>query len=290
MNSTYKAECRSIQLGNIILSVYRMPDGDYSTSQVEVARVIKKVENSIIYFKRSQRARELWSSSLQSLQAQSLLVKEFNKPIIPVPLEFAALYWQHWDAKGNLYARALVNALLKRSLRDLADEVFAEKTKITERNAQLESDLSSEGIDRVVAMHAQLEREVGQVGEAPRFNRQLLLQMQQLVLQVQNLQTQITQIHSQAQLTPMKISTLIAVESSGQVSRETGITHYQLRKELGIDDPDELNRLLADTSFGINSGYWHFGKAIAPLLPIEYYPTVKALLIERQGRKLEFEG
>lgn len=233
MNSTYKAECRSIQLGNIILSVYRMPDGDYSTSQVEVARVIKKVENSVIYFKRSQRARELWSSSLQS---QSLPVKEFKKPIAPVPLEFAALYWQHWDAKGNMYARALVNALLKRSLRDLADEVFAEKTTAAERNAELKNDLSSVGVDRVIAMQAQLEREVGEVGDDPRFNGQLLLQMQQLVLQV------------------------------------------------------ELNRLLADTSFGINSGYWHFGKAIAPLLPIEYYPTVKALLIERQGRKLEFEG
>lgn len=287
MDSTYKAECRCIQLGDTTLNLYRMPNGDYCASQIEVARVIKKFEDSVRFFKRSQRAKDLWSNSLQ---ASPLPVKEFNKPIVPVPLEFAALYWQYWDAKGNLYARALVNALLKRSLKDLADEVFAEETTAAERNAELEINLSSAGVDRVAAMQAQLEREEGQVRDDRRFNQQFLLQMQQLVLQVQNLQTQINKLQSQAQLTPNKISTFITVESSGQVSRESGITHYQLRKELGIDDPEELNRLLADTSFGINSGYWHLTRAIAPLLPFEYYPTVKALLIERQGRKLEFEG
>lgn len=284
MDNTYKAECRCIQLGDTALNVYRMPNGDYCTSQTEVARVIKKVDRSVIYFKRSQRAKTLWNNSLQALP---LPVKEFNKPIVPVSLEFAALYWQHWDAKGNLYARALVNALLKRSLRDLADEVFAVKTTAAERNAQLENDLSNVGVDRVTAMQAQLKSEEEQIGEY-QFNQQLLLQMQQLVLQVQNLQTQITQIQSQGQLTPNKISTFITVESSGEIRRESGVTHYQLRQELGIDDVDELNHLLADASVGIDSGYWRFGKAIAPILPIEYYPMVKALILEQQNRKLEF--
>lgn len=46
---------------------------------------------------------------------------------------------------------------------------------------------------------------------------------------------------------------------------------------------------LTKAGVDITSGYWHFAKAITPILPIEHYQKVKALLLEQLKRRLEFE-
>ncbi len=286
MNKTCKAEPRIIQLGEIPITVYQLPNGNYCLSQTEVTAVIEKLANSIFYYRRSKRVQALLCSNLE---LPSFYVEGANKPIASVPLELAALYWQHWDAKGNLVARALVNALIKRSLRDLADEVFEVKTTSVERNAQLIDDLSVESVDRLSKMSAYLETESKQPEMDKSFDRQLSLQVQQLMLQIQNLQNQLNQIQSQQPVQPTRYSTYIVVESSGAVNRETGVTHLQLREELGIEDVDELNTLMTEAGVDITSGYWHIAKAVTPILPLEHYHKVKALLLEHIKRRLEFQ-
>ncbi len=109
------------------------------------------------------------------------------------------------------------------------------------------------------------------------------------MLQIQNLQNQFNQLLSRQPAQPTRYSTYIVVESSGAVNRETGVTHLQLREELGIEDVDELNTLMTEAGVDITSGYWHLVKAVTPILPLEHYPKVKALLLEHLKRRLEFE-
>ncbi len=174
-------------------------------------------------------------------------------------------------------------------MRDLADEVFEVKTTSVERNSQLVDDLSVESVDRLSKMSAYLETEPKQPEMDKSFDRQLSLQVQQLMLQIQNLQNQLNQIQSQQPARPTRYSTYIVVESSGAVSRETGVTHLQLREELGIENVDELNTLMTEAGVDITSGYWHLAKAITPILPLEHYHKVKALLLEHLKRRLEFQ-
>lgn len=286
MSKTYRAEPRIIQLGEISVTVYQLPNGNYCLSQTEVAGVIEKLSNSIHSYRNSNRVRSL---PFNNFTFPSFCIEGSKKPIAPVPLELAALYWQHWDAKGNLAARTLVNALIKRSLRDLANEVFEVKISSVERNDQLADDLSEENIERISNMNAYLEIESKRSEMENSFAGQLSLQVQQLIPQIQNLQKQLNQIQSQQPTQPARYSTYIVIESSGTVNRETGVTHLQLREELGIEDIDEMNALMTKAGVDITSGYWHFAKAITPILPIEHYQKVKALLLEQLKRRLEFE-
>lgn len=286
MSKTYKAEPRVIQLGQIPVTVYQLPNGNYCLSQTEVSGVIEKLESSLRYYKGSKRVESLPASNFTF---STFCIEGSKKPISPVPLELAALYWQHWDAKGNLAARTLVNALIKRSLKDLADEVFEVKITSVKRNDQLVDDLSGESVDRLSKMDAYLETESKRSQMENSFTGQLSLQVQQLIPQIQDLQNQLNQIQSQQPAQPARYSTHIVIESSGAVNRETGVTHLQLREELGIEDVDEMNTLLTKAGVDITSGYWHFAKAVTPILPLEHYQKVKALLLEQLKRRLEFE-
>jgi hypothetical protein len=241
MSKTYKAEPRIIQLGEISVTVYQLPNGNYCLSQTEVTGVIDKLADSLRYYKNSKRFE---SVSFSNFNFPSIYIEGSKKPISPVPLELAALYWQHWDIKGNLAARTLVNALVKRSLRDLANEVFEVKTTSVERNDQLVDDLFGESVDRLSNMNAYLETESKGSQMENSFAGQLSLQVQQLIPQIQNLQNQLNQIQSQQPAQPARYSTYIVIESSGTVNRETGVTHLQLREELGIEDVDEMNALI----------------------------------------------
>ncbi len=131
---TFKVERRSIQIGDISLEVAMLPDGSYRLSQTEVAGAIDKQESSIRSFRGSK-----WLKSLvgKAFQSAGLAIEGSNKPIAPVSLELAALYWQKWASVGNSKALALVVALIKRSLYDRANEVFGVKCTEAERSSQL---------------------------------------------------------------------------------------------------------------------------------------------------------
>ncbi len=107
MTKICKAEPRIIQLGQIPVTVYQLPNGNYCLSQTEVSGVLEKLESSLRSYKGSKRLESIPSSNFTF---STFYIEGSKKPIAPVPLELAALYWQHWDAKGNLVARTLVNA------------------------------------------------------------------------------------------------------------------------------------------------------------------------------------
>ena len=183
-------------MGDTPLTVFQQPDGSYRLSQSEVAQVIEKSESSIRSFKQSSRAKALCTLASEFAV---LDVVGSNKPIVPISLELAALYWRYWDHKGNAIATALVNALLLRSLKDLADEAFGVRTTKEERHLQLQADLSPESVARIAAMQQQLERQLDAKETERQLHQQLQIQMQQMMLQLQLLQLQLNQVQAQVQ-------------------------------------------------------------------------------------------
>lgn len=289
MSETKKAQRRILNLASIELTVFQLPDGSYRLSQSEVAGVIGKPARSTFAFLHSKRVQALLVTDFNVSLKEKLAVEDSIGLIVPIPLELAALYWQHWNHKGNAIATALVNALLKRSLNDLADEVFGVKTTKEERQLQLQADLSPESVARIAAaLQQQLERQLDTKETERQLHQQLQIQMQQMMLLLQLLQLQLSQVQAQVQPQVTKQSTYIAIEHTGEFHRVSGVTHQQLRMELGILSTEEMNRLLESASVGFDSGYWQFAKAITPVLSHENYLKVKSLLVERLARRSEF--
>lgn len=151
---TIKAQRRIIYLGDIALEVAMLPDGNYCLSQTQVSAVVEKPESSIRSFRQSKRAKALLQ---EDLQFATLAIEGASKPIAPVTLELAALYWYKYAYEGNTKARSLIIALLKRSLYGIADEAFGIKRPLSDRSRILTEDLSDRGVARIEVMHQNLE-------------------------------------------------------------------------------------------------------------------------------------
>ncbi len=141
--STYKAERRTIYLGNIPLEIAMLPNGDYCLSQTQVAGVIDKDQNSIRRFYASKYFKAIFDNGFELDHFQEKLVLEgSNKPINPVSIDVAYLYWQKWAIAGNKKAQQLGLALGKHSLYDLADEEFNIKRTKEAKNQAFKQNLN----------------------------------------------------------------------------------------------------------------------------------------------------
>ncbi len=87
----YKAQRRTIKIGDVSLEVAMLPNGSYVFSQSQVTQVVDRPEISIRRLKRSR-----WLKSMPELHSgfDTLSIVGTNKPIAPVSPEVAALYWQ----------------------------------------------------------------------------------------------------------------------------------------------------------------------------------------------------
>ncbi|MGK7949201.1 MAG: hypothetical protein AB4368_10465 [Xenococcaceae cyanobacterium] len=121
--SNYKAPYRTIYLGDISLEVFKLPNGEYCLSQIQVASVIDKAPESVIQFLDSEYFKVNGSSDCQLFNICEVALENANKPIRPIPIKVACLYWQKWSELGNSKAERLVLALLKQGLRALSDLV-----------------------------------------------------------------------------------------------------------------------------------------------------------------------
>ena len=145
--STYKAQRRTIYLGDIPLEVAMLPNGEYCLSQTQVASVIDKSRDSMLYFSRSKYFKSLFDKGFECWNlGEKLSIEGANKPINPIPIDVACLYWHKWAASGNSKAQRLVLALLKHTLYELADEAFEVYRTTKAKNQSLKEDLSSQGL------------------------------------------------------------------------------------------------------------------------------------------------
>lgn len=131
-----KAERATIQIGDITMNVYMMPNGDYrlhGRGVMEVIGVTSKQSLPRFYGVQSLKALPGADLSLPHGTIRSSTGEDF----IPVALEDAINYWMEVGKKGNDKALRLVAALAVESLERRADKVFGRERSEEERNQRL---------------------------------------------------------------------------------------------------------------------------------------------------------
>lgn len=185
--STSKAQRRTIQMGTITVQVFLLPDGPYCLSQTEVAAIIGRAEYSIRQFLNSKSFKALLGAGSESgISVEPVAVEGANKPVNPLSLHVASLYWHHWAQKGNELAQTLCQALMKYSLHQLADDAFGFRRTAEEKQQQLADDLAQPNLPGVaVAPDPSLQLELRAATQAlvslSQQNAQLAAQNVQLL-------------------------------------------------------------------------------------------------------------
>lgn len=187
LSQTHKAQRCTIELGDISLEVAMLPDGTYRMSYVQASEVVDKSRNSMLRFCRSNYLKSLLGEDFECYTpGGEISIEGANRPITPITFELACLYWQKCAAEGNIKARALVIALLKRSLYDLADAAFGIPRHDHERASLLAEDLSDAGVARIEVTSQSLAEQQLSLGQPETFiERELKLKIQLAELELE---------------------------------------------------------------------------------------------------------
>ncbi len=283
---TFKAQRRTINIGDISLEVAMLPDSTYRLSYTQATEVIEKDHNSMVRFCQSKYLKTLLGEDFQAYTFSSeVFIEGAPRPITPVTFDVACLYWQRcaaqgqkktsknrgsplttifryvtrdlsqraapiftgFKATGNVKARALVVALLKRSLYQLADEAFGVRRSSEERSRQLREDLSKEGQARLEAVRQTLERQVNiQPETATERELKLKIRLRELDLELERLRKK-TQRHC------------LLPDETGR-NTVPGITGGAVLEDvlqiLGTSDSEEAIRAIYQVGFDPQSGVW----------------------------------
>ena len=181
----------SIELGDISLTVFQLPNETYCLSQSEVSAVINKPARSIFAFLRSKQLKSLAGEDFKfSHSTLKLSVEGSQKPITPVSVEMALLYWHKWAQQGNPLALALVLALAKRSIYEAADQALGVARSCTEHDLLLAEDLSDAGVARIEAMRQSLNQQLPDSHSESLTERELKLKIQLLQLELERVRLQ----------------------------------------------------------------------------------------------------
>ncbi len=125
-----------------------LPNGDYCLSQTQVAEVIGKSRDSMLYFSRSKYFKRIQEKGFECwIFQEKIYIEGSNKPINPVSIDAACLYWQKWAVAGNERAQQIGWALNKHSLYDLSDREFKIERTDEARDRVLREDLNADTID-----------------------------------------------------------------------------------------------------------------------------------------------
>lgn len=182
----YKAQRCTINVGDIPLEVAMLPDSSYRLSYAQSTEVINKDRSSMLRFCRSKYLKTLLGEEFECCSfSEEVFIEGANKPIAPITFELACLYWQKCAFEGNKKAQALIVALVKRSLYDLADEAFGTERLRQERDRMLADDLSEHGVAQIHAMHQSLSAQMSDLRTETQAERELKLKIQLAELELE---------------------------------------------------------------------------------------------------------
>lgn len=134
MSNTIRAERATIQLGDIPIKVYRLPDGSYRLSGRNITEAIKEPANSII---RSMKVGALEALPNAGSERYRISAGKEGSPFTPVALEDAITYWGIRGQSGNARAIAILTACAIEAIERRADNAFGVERSESERNQLL---------------------------------------------------------------------------------------------------------------------------------------------------------
>jgi len=248
IDHTFKAQRRTISIGDISLEVAMLPDSTYRLSYTQTTEIVDKNRNSMVRFCQSKYLKTLLGEDFQCYSfSPEVLIEGAPRPITPVTFDVACLYWQKCAAQGNPKARALVIGLLKRSLYELADEAFGMRRSSEESSSQLREDLSSEGQARIEAMRQSLDRlAFTQPETSTERELQLKIRLRELDLELERLRN--------------KTDRYCLLPDEAGACTIPGITSKAVLEDvlqiLKTNDKEEAIRAIYRMGFGSQSGVW----------------------------------
>ncbi|MEM7064617.1 MAG: hypothetical protein AAF572_15825 [Cyanobacteria bacterium P01_B01_bin.77] len=152
MSESTKATRASIEIGNLTVDGFMLPDGSYRMSQTQAAEVIGKPEINARRFLGSKGSKALLGKyyTPDTIEAEGAQGRRGSTRFNALPLEVVATYWVYECSKGNKQALPLVIALTTESLDRRFDSAFGVQCSeedynqaLTQRIRQLETSLES---------------------------------------------------------------------------------------------------------------------------------------------------
>lgn len=279
MEKVCKAQRRTIYIGDIPLEVAMLPDGSYRLSQTQATEVVNKRRNSMFYFYRSNRLKAFLGNDFQcSSLSEELFIEGAPRPINPVTFEVACLYWQKCADEGNAQARAIVVALIKYSLYDLADAAFGVKRHQLERDRILAEDLSDAGVARIAATYRSLESQTFSGEPETQTERELKLKIKlaELELEREKLQHYQNQNNNPCPATDIE---------------RVGVPPWQVvpwtQKTLGWACWNDASRLLYQLGYGYKTEHWFKLKILGELwtMPHASFDSLKLAVTQFKSER-----
>ena len=126
MSDSSKATRASIQIGNLAVDGFMLPDGSYRMSQTQAAETIGKPEINVRRFWSTKTAGLLLGKgyTLDKIEAEGIQGQRGSTRFNAVPLAVVAAYWAYELSKGNQRALSLVVALTAESLERRFDDAL----------------------------------------------------------------------------------------------------------------------------------------------------------------------
>lgn len=267
MSTVYKAQRRTIYIGDLPLEVAMLPDGSYRLSQTQATEIVDTCRNSMLRFYRSKYVKAFLGADFQCYSfSEEILISGAPRPINPVTFEVACLYWTKCAAEGNLKARAIVVALVKQSLYDRADIAFGVKCDPTLRTQELAEDLSDAGITRIAAAYHSLESQTPESSLETQTERELKLKIRLAELELER-----EKLQQDRHSNPFPATEIDKV----------GIPPWQVipwaQKTLGCASPSDVARLIHQLGYGYKTEHWFKLKIIGELwvMPCASFDSLK---------------
>jgi hypothetical protein len=134
-SNTARAKRTVIQLGNILLEVFLLENGQYRLSQTQVAEAVGKGPQSLSDFLKSKSPEAL---PYKGLRFQKTCIEGNNVKVNAIPIDLAAAYWTKEAVAGNAIAARLLGACAAESIERRADAQFGIDRREEERNQRLQ--------------------------------------------------------------------------------------------------------------------------------------------------------
>ena len=121
---TKKAVKATINLGDIPIDVYQLPDGSYQLYMESITDAVAQENKDLLRFINGKSEQALPFKGYKLIDAPTIEEEE-QLYIKAVPVRLAAAYWFYRAIKGNKKAAAIAGACMEESIERRADKAFS---------------------------------------------------------------------------------------------------------------------------------------------------------------------
>ncbi|HEY9693733.1 MAG TPA: hypothetical protein V6D15_16125 [Oculatellaceae cyanobacterium] len=156
-SGVYMAVRKTVYIGNIALTAYLLPKGEYVLSSNSITGAISKHRKNLGEFLESKSLEALPCKDWKLREIDSIPVAGRGTNIKPVPMHIAIAYWNYWNRRGNCHASALIEALSNGYILVLLDNAFEVQRSASEREQALTDMLYPHATADVQQVKAEME-------------------------------------------------------------------------------------------------------------------------------------